>query len=91
MSGLILRWLRWDDPSVYIMNLIIAPLLVCFGEIAKGGRMKPGDVAIHRRWHIPVLLIGTCIIEGHEYWEVYYEGEFDLFRESDMEIIDESR
>ena len=53
--------------------------------------MKSGDVVVVHRWGTPVLLIKTCIIAGHEYWEVYFEGEFDVFRESDLEFIDESR
>jgi hypothetical protein len=64
--------------------------------------MKVGDMAIHKYWKIPVLLIkqwienaGTGISQrsrdGPEYWEVFVDGDMELVKISELEKASASR
>jgi hypothetical protein len=55
--------------------------------------MKPGDIAIHKHWKIPVILVSKHAMKNPPivYWEVLADGGIELIKENEVEKSHESR
>jgi|TARA_R110001583_G_scaffold5598_11_gene30107 hypothetical protein len=54
--------------------------------------MNIGDVVLHKAWSEPVLLVSRWErAPDRIYWEVLLEGNIELVKENELEIINGSR